>query len=50
MAGEFLVITGEGDVYGLADVGGWFAETGWQLVEHRPVAGPISLIVADAAG
>ena len=26
------------------------AETGWQLVEHRPVAGPIGLIVADAAG
>jgi SAM-dependent methyltransferase len=50
MAGEFLVITGEGDVYGVADVRGWFAETGWRLVEHRPVAGPIGLIVADAAG
>lgn len=50
MAGEFLSITGEGDVYSVEDVAGWLGETGWRPVEHRPVAGPISLIVADAAG
>lgn len=50
MAGEFLVITGEGDVYSQEDVDGWLGETGWRFVEHRPVAGPISLIIADAAG
>lgn len=50
MAGEFLVITGEGDVYSQADVREWLEETGWRLVEQRPVAGPISLIVADAMG
>ena len=50
MAGEFLVITGEGDVYSVEEVAGWLGETGWRLVEHRPVAGPISAIVAEAAG
>lgn len=50
MAGEFLVITGEGDVYSAEDVGGWLRETGWRLVEHQPVAGPISVIVAEAVG
>lgn len=50
MAGEFLSITGEGDVYSVEDVTGWLGETGWRLFEHRPVAGPISAIVAEAAG
>lgn len=50
MAGEFLVITGEGDVYSPVDVGGWLGESGWRLVEQQPVAGPISVIVAEAAG
>ncbi len=50
MAGEFLSITGEGDVYSVEDVTGWLGETGWRLVEHRPVAGPISAIVAEAVG
>ena len=50
MAVEFLVITGEGDVYSAENVSGWLGETGWRPVEHRPVPGPTSLIVADAAG
>ncbi len=50
MAGEFLVITWEGDVYSGEEVAGWLGATGWRLVEHRPVAGPISAIVAEAAG
>jgi hypothetical protein len=49
LAGEFLSISGEGDVYSVADVAGWLGETGWQLVEHRPVAGPVSAIVAESA-
>ena len=49
MAGEFLVITGEGDVYSAGEAGEWLAQAGWQLVDHRPVAGPISVLVADAA-
>jgi SAM-dependent methyltransferase len=50
VAGEFLVFTGEGDVYSTEDVGGWLGETGWRPVEHQPVAGPISVIVAEVVG
>jgi SAM-dependent methyltransferase len=50
MAGEFLVITGEGAVYSEEDVRDWLGETGWRLLERRPLAGPASLIVAEAAG
>ena len=50
MAGEFLAITGEGDVYSAEDIGGWLEETGWRLVKQQPVAGPISMIVAEATG
>ena len=47
MAGEFLVIAGEGDVYSEAEVRGWLRETGWRFVERTPLAGPASLIVAE---
>ena len=47
MAAEFLVIAG-GDVYSAAEVQGWLAETGWSMVGQRPLAGPASLIVAEA--
>jgi SAM-dependent methyltransferase len=49
MAGEFLVITGEGDVYSEAEVRGWLQQTGWRAVEHTPLAGAISLLVAETA-
>jgi ubiquinone/menaquinone biosynthesis C-methylase UbiE len=47
MAAEFLVIAG-GDVYSAAEVQGWLAETGWTMVDQRPLAGPAGLIVAEA--
>jgi hypothetical protein len=49
MAGEFLVITGEGDVYSEEDLGGWLDKTGWRLLERKPLAGPMSLVVAETA-
>jgi len=49
-AGEFLVITGEGDVYSAQEVKDWLDETGWRVVDRRPLAGPMSLIVAEAVG
>jgi SAM-dependent methyltransferase len=49
MAGEFLVITGEGSVYSEAEVRDWLGETGWHPLERRPLTGPASLIVAEAA-
>ena len=48
MAGEFLVIAGHGDVYSDAEVRGWLQETGWRPVETKPLAGPTSLLVAEA--
>ncbi len=48
MAGEFLLFGGEGDVYSVEEAQGWFHKTGWRHVEHKPLAGPASLIVAAA--
>jgi SAM-dependent methyltransferase len=48
LAGEFLIITGEGDVYGTDEVRDWLAASGWGEVEHRGLAGPASLIIATA--
>src|SRR3712207_8324197 len=49
MAGEFLVITGEGDVYSAEDVDSWLQDTGWRALERKPLAGPVSLILAETA-
>ena len=47
MAGEFAVQLG-GDVYSVDEVRAWLENTGWRFVEHRPLAGPMSLVVAEA--
>jgi SAM-dependent methyltransferase len=49
MAGAFLLVTGEGDVYSAEDVGDWLQATGWRLREQAPLAGPTSVIVAEKA-
>ncbi len=49
MAAEFLMFTGEGDVYSEGEVRGWMDETGWRALERKPLAGPQSLIVAETA-
>jgi SAM-dependent methyltransferase len=49
MAGEFAVHLVDGDVYSVEEVRGWLARTGWRFVDHVPLAGPQSLIVAEAA-
>lgn len=48
MAGEFLLTPGRGDVYSVEDAKGWFEQVGWREVEHKPLAGPASLLVAEA--
>lgn len=47
-AGEFYRLTG-GDVYSVEEGQGWLAETGWEFRGHRPLAGPESLMEAEAA-
>jgi SAM-dependent methyltransferase len=49
MAGEFAVHIRTGDVYSMEEVCGWLDHTGWRFTGHRPLAGPQSLIVAQAA-
>jgi SAM-dependent methyltransferase len=48
MAGEFLLVSGEGDVYSEAEIRDWLTDSGWMPIERRPLAGPQSLIVAAA--
>jgi SAM-dependent methyltransferase len=49
MAGAFLLVTGEGDVYSAEEVRDWLRGTGWRMLERKPLAGPTSLIVAEKA-
>ena len=48
LAGEFQMFTGEGDVYSEEEVHEWLQQTEWRPLEHKPLAGPASLIVAEA--
>jgi hypothetical protein len=36
LAGEFLVIAGEGDVYSAEEVRGWLGACGWRPLDQRP--------------
>ena len=50
MAGEFLVGTGQGDVYSEEEARRWLQETGWRALERKPLAvPPVSVIVAETA-
>jgi SAM-dependent methyltransferase len=48
-SGEFLVMSGEGQAYGENDADEWLAQTGWRKLDRRPLAGPASVIIAEAA-
>lgn len=48
-AGTFLMMSGEGDVYSAEEARGWLESSGWRALEHIPLAGPSSLIVAEKA-
>jgi SAM-dependent methyltransferase len=48
MAGEFAVHVKDGDVYSVDEIGQWLPATGWRFVEHTALAGPVSLVVAEA--
>ena len=48
MAGEFAIHVGTGDVYSAAEARIWLDRTGWRFTGHRPLAGPQSLIIAEA--
>jgi SAM-dependent methyltransferase len=48
MAGEFLVIAGHGDVYSEDEVRSWLDATGWAALRRLPLAGPASVLIAEA--
>lgn len=48
MAGEFAAHVREGDVYSVEEVQEWLPHAGWRFLEHAVLAGPQSLIVAEA--
>lgn len=50
MAGEFLVVGGNGDVYSVDEVRVWLEQSGWRFMEHKPLSGPVTLLVAEAVG
>lgn len=47
LAGEFLVMCGEGDVYSEGELREWLCATGWKPIERKPLSDPLSLIVAE---
>jgi SAM-dependent methyltransferase len=47
LAGEFLLVSGEGDVYNQEDLDAILTQTGWRLIERRELAGPQSLVIAE---
>ncbi len=48
LAGEFAVHLREGDVYSVEEAQDWLPRAGWRFVEHTPLVGFQSLIVAEA--
>jgi hypothetical protein len=40
--------SGEGQAYGEDDADEWLSKTGWRKLERRPLAGPGSVIIAEA--
>jgi SAM-dependent methyltransferase len=47
-AGDFFVFGGEGGVYSEKEVHTWLNESGWRPVGFVPLAGPQSVIIAEA--
>jgi methylase of polypeptide subunit release factors len=48
MSGQFLVMSGEGQAYSEQEADEWLEQTKWRKLERKPLAGPHSLIVAEA--
>lgn len=48
MAGEFALHEKDGDVYSVDEGRSFMAEAGWRFTGHEPLAGPFSLLTAEA--
>jgi len=47
-SGEFLLFSGEGQVYAETEADEWLAQTGWRKLERKSLVGPSSVIIAEA--
>ena len=48
MSGQFLLTSGEGQVYSEQEADEWLAQTRWKKLERKTLAGPSSCIIAEA--
>jgi hypothetical protein len=48
-SGEFLVVSGEGQAYSEDEADEWLAQSDWRKLKRRPLSGPGSVIIAEAA-
>ena len=48
ISGSFLLTSGEGQAYSEEEADEWLWQSGWQKLERKALAGPHSLIVAEA--
>jgi ubiquinone/menaquinone biosynthesis C-methylase UbiE len=48
MSGQFLLTSGEGQAYSEEEADEWLGQTSWQKLERKPLADPLSLIIAEA--
>jgi len=48
MAGEFAAHVKDGDVYNVEEIGQWLPTAGWRFLKHAPLAGSVSVVVAEA--
>jgi hypothetical protein len=48
MAGEFAIHLNDGDVYSVEEGCAWLKASEWNFTGHTPLAGPISLLTAEA--
>jgi SAM-dependent methyltransferase len=48
MSGQFLLTSGEGQVYSEQEADEWLAQTSWKKLERKTLAGPASCIIAEA--
>ena len=45
---EFLLFSGEGQVYAESEADEWLVQTGWRKLERKPLVGLSSVIIAEA--
>jgi hypothetical protein len=48
LAGTFLLLSGDTSTYSVEEASAWLGAAGWKMLEHRPLFGAISLLVAEA--